>query len=187
MLAGFELTATAPLDDRVGELPRGVGELLLVTFAEVSRDKVALRQHRLPRCVRSVHPDGAWNNRASRFPKGRGAVWRDVASLLHPSEDSETFVGRPRPDGGSVVDDAAGFPVLGAEQKSGVLKRDRSSSSQAAARPITTAFPSKRQTLCLPASTVSASIAVNRTIALWRSSTAGALARPEYGISSWQT
>ena len=58
---------------RAGEPYRRVGELLLVTFAEVPLHKAAVRQHRLPRCVRSVHPDGARNDTAGRFPKGRMA------------------------------------------------------------------------------------------------------------------
>ena len=56
------------------------------------------------------------------------SVATSPACCIRP-KDSETFIGRPRPDAGSVVHDAAGFPVRGAEHKSGVLKPDRSSSS----------------------------------------------------------
>jgi hypothetical protein len=62
-----------PLPDcrggRAGELhPAGVGQLL-VTFAQVPLVNGALLPHQGPRCVRSVHPNGARNDRAGRFPK----------------------------------------------------------------------------------------------------------------------
>jgi len=41
---------------RAGELRHRIGELLLLTFAEVRLDMPALNQHRVPGCARSVHP-----------------------------------------------------------------------------------------------------------------------------------
>jgi hypothetical protein len=47
---------------RTRELERDSGELPLFAFAEVALDKAALHKHRLPRCVRSGHPDAARND-----------------------------------------------------------------------------------------------------------------------------
>ncbi len=47
---------------RTRELERDGGELPLFAFAEVALDKAALHKHRLPRCVRSGHPDAARND-----------------------------------------------------------------------------------------------------------------------------
>ena len=47
---------------RTRELERDGRELPLFAFAEVALDKAALHKHRLPRCVRSGHPDAAGND-----------------------------------------------------------------------------------------------------------------------------
>jgi hypothetical protein len=53
---------------RTRELERDGGELPLLAFAEVALDKAALHKHRLPRCVRSGHPDAARNDGAVAPP-----------------------------------------------------------------------------------------------------------------------
>jgi hypothetical protein len=47
---------------RTRELERDSGKLPLFAFAEVALDTAALHKHRLPRCVRSGHPDAARND-----------------------------------------------------------------------------------------------------------------------------
>ena len=51
------------------ELSKVSGELLLATFAEVERGNAASAGITAPRCVQSIHPIGARNERPSLFPE----------------------------------------------------------------------------------------------------------------------
>jgi hypothetical protein len=86
---------------RTRELERDGGELPLFAFVEVALDKAALHKHRLPRCVRSGHPDAARNDGPVAPPPDETRVRADAEPrLLQPPSDAEAGSAKDLPSFG---------------------------------------------------------------------------------------